>query len=97
MERWFERLAGAVGGHGEVPEPLPKDDSADGRLVAAVRRDLSGDDGRATEVAVRVIWTGDHLDAARRLQVPLVGAAGEVAARRAFAPLGAVASWLKPF
>ncbi len=97
MERWFERLAGAVGGHGEVPEPLPKDDSADGRLVDAVRRDLSGDDGRATEVAVRVIWTGDHLDAARRLQEPLVGAAGEVAARRAFAPLGAVASWLKPF
>ena len=97
VEGWFESLAGAVGGHGEVPEPLPKDDSGDGRLVDAIRRDLTGNDGRATAVAVRMIWTGDHLDAARRLQVPLVAAAREVAARRAFAPLSAVASWLRPF
>jgi uncharacterized membrane protein YccC len=97
VDGWFETLAAAVGGHGEVPDPLPKDESGDGRLVDAIRRDLTGDDGNATAVAVRMIWTGDHLDAARRLQGPLVGAAREVAERRALAPLGAVASWLKPF
>ena len=30
-------------------------------------------DGNATATAVRMIWTGDHLDAVRRLQAALVG------------------------
>jgi hypothetical protein len=37
-------------------------------------------DGRPTATAVRTIWTGDHLDAARRLQEAIVEparAAGE--------------------
>jgi hypothetical protein len=96
VEGWFEGLAAAVGGHGEVPEPRAKDDASDRRLVEAIRRDLTGDDGRATAVAVRMIWTGDHLDAARRLEAPLAGPAREAAARRALAPLGAAAAWLRP-
>ena len=44
------------------------DEAADGRLVDAVRHDLRDADGNATATAVRMIWTGDHLDAARRLQ-----------------------------
>ena len=42
--------------------------AGDQRLVDAVGHDLRGDDGHATATAVRMIWTGDHLDAARRLQ-----------------------------
>ena len=40
-------------------------------LVDAVRHDLRGRDGNATATAVRMIWTGDHLDAARGLQALL--------------------------
>jgi hypothetical protein len=36
-----------------------------------VSRDLRGEDGRATAAAIRMIWTGDHLDAARRQQAVL--------------------------
>ena len=60
---------------GAVPEPLTHDRRADGRLVDAVRHDLGGVDGRASATAVRMIWTGDHLDAARRLQKVIVGPA----------------------
>jgi hypothetical protein len=47
---------------------MTHDTAADGRLLDAVRRDLQGDDGKASATAVRMIWTGDHLDAVRRLQ-----------------------------
>jgi hypothetical protein len=63
---WFVALGGALAGAGAVPEPQPADAGADGRLLDAVAHDLRGADGRAT--AVRMIWTGDHLDAARRLE-----------------------------
>ena len=72
---WYDGLADSLTGHGEVPEPLAPDPVTDGRLIAAVGGDLRGADGRATATAVRMIWTGDHLDAARRLQSSLVGPA----------------------
>jgi hypothetical protein len=53
---------------------LPHDNAADGRLIEALRRDLLGDDGSSSGTATRMIWTGDHLDAARRLQATLVSA-----------------------
>ena len=55
-----------------MPEPLARDRLADDRLVEAVGHDLRDADGQATATAVRMIWTGDHLDAARRLQASLV-------------------------
>jgi hypothetical protein len=60
---------------------VPRDDEADSRLVQAVRNDLGGDDGRASATAVRMIWTGDHLDAARRLQLTLVEPARNATSR----------------
>ena len=72
---WYDGLADSLTGHGAVPEPLAQDEAADGRLIAAVGHDLRGEDGHATATAVRMIWTGDHLDAARRLQSTLVGPA----------------------
>ena len=65
---WYDGLATTVITGGELPQPLAHDTAADGRLVRAVRRDLVGNDGKASATAVRVIWTGDHLDAVRRLQ-----------------------------
>ena len=41
----------------------------------AVARDLQGADGQGTATGVRVIWTGDHLDAVRRLEHTLVDSA----------------------
>jgi hypothetical protein len=75
MTSWYDDFAQSLAGHAPVPEPLARDEVADGRLVDAVARDLRHADGHATATGVRVIWTGDHLDAVRRLQEMLVGPA----------------------
>jgi Fusaric acid resistance protein-like len=75
MVDWYDGFAASLAGRGEVPEPLPHDELADGRLVDAISRDLRLQNGQASATAARMIWTGDHLDAARRLQDILVGPA----------------------
>jgi hypothetical protein len=75
MTGWYGDFGASLVGGGAVPKALEADAVADGRLVGAVSHDLRGADGRATGTAVRVIWTGDHLDAARRLQGTLTGPA----------------------
>jgi uncharacterized membrane protein YccC len=72
---WYDGLAATLITGGELPQPLAHDTAADGRLVRAVRRDLLDDDGRASATAVRVIWTGDHLDVVRRLQAAITSPA----------------------
>jgi hypothetical protein len=88
---WYDDLATVVMTGGELPQPLAQDEAADGRLVRAVRRDLLGDDGRASATAVRMIWTGDHLDVVRRLQAailsPARAPAGPPAGGRSIPPL----------
>jgi len=81
VEGWYDELADSLLGRREPSDPLPHDRAADSRLVDALRRDLSGEDGGASATAVRMIWTGDHLDAARRLQRVLAGPAREAAER----------------
>jgi uncharacterized membrane protein YccC len=76
---WYDRLAASLTGSGAVPDAQARNGQADSRLVDAVGRDLVGDDGQATGTAVRMIWTGDHLDAARRLEETLTVPAGEFA------------------
>jgi len=80
---WYARFAESLTGRGAVPEPLADNTGADGRLVDAVGHDLRDRDGHATATAVRVIWTGDHLDAARRLQATLVEPAQAAVAENA--------------
>jgi uncharacterized membrane protein YccC len=87
MQRWYGAFAASLTGRGEVPRPLDPDADADRRLAAAVDGDLAADDPHATATAVRVIWTGDHLDAARRLQATLTDPARAAVRERAFAPL----------
>ncbi|HMI69952.1 MAG TPA: hypothetical protein VK510_08155, partial [Solirubrobacteraceae bacterium] len=64
------------------------DERADQRLVDAVGHDLRGEDGQATATAVRMIWTGDHLDAARRLQEMLAVPARTAVREHALTPRG---------
>jgi len=72
---WYDALATTVITGGELPQPLAHDTAADGRLVRAVRRDLLDNDGKATATAIRMIWTGDHLDVVRRLQAAITSSA----------------------
>ncbi len=81
VEGWYDELAESLVERREPSSPLPHDRAADSRLADAVRHDLSGQDGSASATAVRMIWTGDHLDAARRLQRLLAGPAREAAER----------------
>jgi hypothetical protein len=78
---WYDELAASIGDGRPVPQPLHHDTAADGRLIDAVRSDLRLADGRASATAVRMIWTGDHLDAARRLQATLLDPAMAVTRR----------------
>ena len=75
---WYDRFAASLTGRNAVPDPAEQDQAADDNLVDAVRRDLRAEDGQTNAVAVRIIWTGDHLDAARRLEGTLVGPARAV-------------------
>lgn len=78
---WYEAAARALGGGGRVPDQSPHDTAAAERLVDTVRRDLTSPDGAGTSTAVKMIWTADHLDAARRLEGGMVEAARAVAER----------------
>jgi hypothetical protein len=88
---WYDDLAATVITGGELPQPLAHDKAADGRLVRAVRRDLLGEDGRASATAIRMIWTGDHLDVVRRQQAAIISparaTAGQPAGGRIIPPL----------
>ena len=88
---WYGGLATIMITGGELPQPLPHDTAADGRLIGAVRRDLLGNDGKASAIAVRMIWTGDHLNVVRRLQTaiisPVRATAGQPVSGRIIPPL----------
>jgi Fusaric acid resistance protein-like len=75
LSSWYDRFAASLAGAADVPEAMPVDADADSRLVDTVASDLRDGDGHASATGVRVIWTGDHLDAVRRLQESLVGPA----------------------
>ena len=72
---WYDDLAESLDGEHPVPASLDRDSDANTRLVRAVQHDLRDEDGKATATAVRMIWTGDHLDAMRRLQPGLIAPA----------------------
>jgi uncharacterized membrane protein YccC len=72
MAGWYDDFAESLSGDRPVPEPATRDELAERRLVEAL-------DGEAGDTAVRMIWTGDHLDAARRLQATLAGPARTLA------------------
>jgi uncharacterized membrane protein YccC len=89
MTGWYDSFAASLAGRGAVPHPLAPDELADERLVDAVSNDLRSADGHATATAVRMIWTRDHIDAARRLQGTLVAPARAARDQREASPLRA--------
>jgi uncharacterized membrane protein YccC len=87
IRAWYDQLADDLVNGAPIREPVAHDKGADGRLIEAVRRDLSREDGRANATAVRMIWTGGHLDAARRLQATLTESARRFVERQAAGPM----------
>lgn len=83
---WYDHFAAGLTGRKTVPDPLAPDEVGDRRLVDAVAHDLRDSDGHATSTGVKVIWTGDHLDAVRRLQDLLVAPARAAVAEQALGP-----------
>ncbi|WP_432839369.1 FUSC family protein [Dactylosporangium sp. CA-092794] len=77
---WYTDLAAALTGDGAVPDPLPPVPGTSGLLRDAVERDLTDPSGAPTPTAARMVWTGGHLDAARRLQRALLTPARDLAA-----------------
>ena len=69
---WYGEFATSLLVAGTAPQPLSRAALPDAGLVDALRRDLLSADGRTTSTAARMIWTGDYLDAVRRLQDTLV-------------------------
>jgi uncharacterized membrane protein YccC len=69
---WYDGMAAALSTGGSVPDPLERDAAGDGRLIEAARTDLTDASGHGNTTAVRMIWSGDHLDAARRLQMTVI-------------------------
>src|SRR5262249_28622647 len=74
-----EGPAAALDGGRAVPAPRDVDAQRLGRLVAAV----TGADGPGSETGTRLVWTGDHLEAARRLEEMLAAPARAVTERPA--------------
>jgi uncharacterized membrane protein YccC len=71
VTNWFAAMAQAMTGAGTVPRALPKDGASDRRLVEALGQDLqsvAASDASVQAHTVRLVWTSDHVDSARRLQ-----------------------------
>src|SRR5262249_46943845 len=88
---WYEGLATTMITGGELPQPLAPGKAADGRAAGAVRRARRGDARGPSPPAIRVIWTGDPLDAVRRLRAAIISparaTAGPPAGGRTIPPL----------
>jgi hypothetical protein len=67
VNSWYEDFARSLVSGEQPPAPLPHDDAGERRLFDAVRDDLVRTDASPSATAVRIIWTGDHLDAVRLL------------------------------
>ena len=89
MVGWYHEFAASLTAAHGVPEPSPPDPIFARRLVTAVGRDFDGRGDGALATAVRIVWTGDHLDAARRLQATITEPAGIAVRHRALGPVRA--------
>jgi uncharacterized membrane protein YccC len=81
---WYDAFGQGLARNGDLRAPLDHDDASGARLLQGVANDLLADDASATATAVRIIWTSDHLDSARRLQATLMAPAQMAVERRAF-------------
>jgi hypothetical protein len=75
IDGWYRGFAAALDGERPLPEASTAPQWSDGRLLRTIEHDLSDGAESASATAVRIVWTGDHLDAARRLESGLATAA----------------------
>jgi uncharacterized membrane protein YccC len=71
VTNWFAAMAHAMSGAGTVPRASPRDSTEDRRLIEALGEDLrsvTAADGPVKAHTVRLVWTSDHVETARRLQ-----------------------------
>jgi uncharacterized membrane protein YccC len=85
LQRWYEALGASLAGEGSIPVPAEESPESERQLLRAVRDDLRGDKGAAS-TAVRLIWTKDYLDSARRLEATLVDSARVAASSATIVP-----------
>ncbi|HEY5303706.1 MAG TPA: FUSC family protein [Acidimicrobiales bacterium] len=71
VRQWYGELGAILTGKESISVPVDESLSSR-RLLDAVRDDLRSADGDAVATAVRLVWTKDYLDAARRLGFALV-------------------------
>ena len=98
VTNWFAAMAQAMTGAGTVPRALSHDGGSASRLVEALSQDLgsvSAPDASVKAHTVRLVWTSDHVDAARRLQ-DLVEQPARTAARYPNHVGRRLPSWLRP-
>jgi len=77
VTNWFSAMAQALTGAGAVPRPLQPAPDSDlvHALATDVRSGAGPDDQAVRAYAVRLVWTNDHVDVARRLQATVEPAA----------------------
>jgi hypothetical protein len=90
---WYDGLSASLAHDVAVPSPLAQDEDAEAHFVEAVRHDLVDADGNANATAVRMIWTGDHLDAVRRMQAVLADPARAASDQRSSSLLAGLRPW----
>jgi uncharacterized membrane protein YccC len=90
---WYDGLSASLTQDVAVPSPLAQDEGAEAHFAEAVRHDLVDADGNANATAVRMIWTGDHLDAVRRMQAVLADPARAASDHRSSSPLAGLRPW----
>jgi uncharacterized membrane protein YccC len=98
VTNWFTAMAQAMTGAGTVPRVLHQDGASASRLVAALSQDLESVSAPVSSVkahTVRLVWTSDHVDAARRLQ-DLVEQPARTAANQSDHVGLPLPSWLRP-
>lgn len=88
LSQWYDDLAVSLETGRPVRDPLEADEQAVAQLLDAVRQDLGAPDEHERATAIRMIWTADHIDAARRLEAIVVGPARAASKIRAMGRVG---------
>ncbi|WP_460537274.1 FUSC family protein [Humibacter ginsengiterrae] len=86
LSEWCRQLGGRLLRRDELPAAPERNPVLTSELIDSVRLDLGDESGRSTPTAVRIVWTGDYLDAVRRLQTRIVTPEQTVPGRAATQP-----------